>query len=233
MWVLVPIALLIFGLALLGIAAAFVAVAVAVVSHLFPVLLVVGGIWLLMKAATGSDERHRARRDVRTQRPGVYRSTAAPVARRPAQQRPVARPQAGPPRRDLPLDVQIKADQIRHKVSLLLSYADRFPPFSRDLYIVRQTAAEYLPRTLAVYLAVPGTNDPIVRGTGRTALQELRAQLALLDSSLDAITQKLQQQDLDGLLANRRFLEERFEVEGEVTRFEPPRWDSATRTRPA
>jgi len=71
-----------------------------------------------------------------------------------------------------------------------------------------------------------------VRGTGRTALQELRAQLALLDSSLDAITQNLQQQDLDGLLANRRFLEERFEVEGEVTRFEPLRWDSA-RTRPA
>src|SRR5262245_31703221 len=121
MWVLVPIALLIFGLVLLGIVAAFVAVAVAVVSHLFPVLLIVGGIWLLMKAATGSDARHRARRNVRAQRPGFCRLTPAPVARRPAQQRPAVWPQAAPPRRDLPLDVQIKADQIRHKVSLLLS----------------------------------------------------------------------------------------------------------------
>ena len=82
---------------------------------------------------------------------------------------------------------------------MLLGYADRFPPFSHDLYIVRQTAADYLPRTLAAYLAVPGTDDPIVRATGRTALEELRAQLALLDSRLDAITQNLQQQDLDGL----------------------------------
>jgi hypothetical protein len=213
MWLLVLIALIIVGLAVFGIVAAFLAVAFAVISYLFPVLLIVGGAWLLMKAAAGADERHRARRDARADRPGLYRPMAASVARRPVQQRPLVRPQAGPPRRELPLDVEIKADQIRHKVNVLLGYADRFPPFSRDLYIVRQTAAEYLPRTIAAYLAVPGTNDPIVHGTGRTALQELRAQLAMLDSSLDEITQNLQRQDLDGLMANRRFLEERFGME--------------------
>ena len=35
----------------------------------------------------------------------------------------------------------------------------------------------------------------------------------MLDASLDDITQNLQQRDLDGLVANRRFLEERFATE--------------------
>ena len=141
---------------------------------------------------------------------------ASQATHRPAQTRPSERPPSSPPRRELPVDVQVKVEQIRHKADVLLGYADRFPPFSQDLYIVRQTAAEYLPRTVAAYLAVPGTNDPIVRATGRTALEELRAQLAMLDARLDAITQNLQQRDLDGLLANRRFLEERFGLDDDV-----------------
>ena len=45
--------------------------------------------------------------------------------------------------------------EIRRKVEVLLSYADRFPPFSKDLFLVRQTASEYLPRTINAYLALP------------------------------------------------------------------------------
>jgi hypothetical protein len=116
------------------------------------------------------------------------------------------------PRRELPIDVQVKAEQIQRKADLLLGYADRFPPFSQSLHIVRQTAADYLPRTIEAYLALPGLSDPIVPTTGRTALTELRAQLQLLDVKLDDITLDLQQQDLDRMSANRRFLEERFGV---------------------
>jgi hypothetical protein len=47
-------------------------------------------------------------------------------------------------------------------------------------------------------------------GTTRTARQELRSQLDLLDQKLDDIAQDLQRQDADRLLANRRFLEARF-----------------------
>jgi hypothetical protein len=42
------------------------------------------------------------------------------------------------------------------------------------------------------------------------ALDELRAQLDLLDARLDDIARDLQRHDLDQLYANRRFLEERF-----------------------
>src|SRR5439155_20819665 len=77
---------------------------------------------------------------------------------------------------DLPIDVQVKVEQIRRKVDVLLGFADRFPPFSKDLYLVRQTASEYLPRTIDTYLALPKqTAEKPMTGNGKTALQELRA----------------------------------------------------------
>ena len=114
-------------------------------------------------------------------------------------------------------------EQIRRKADVLLGYADRFPPCSQDLHVVRQTAAEYLPRTIGAYLALAGDGDPEVGAGGKTALQELREQLQLLDSKLDDIAQDLQRQDLDRLLANRRFLEERFRLRERQPRVAPPR----------
>ena len=112
---------------------------------------------------------------------------------------------------ELPIDVQVKVEQIRRKVDVLLSYADRFPPFSQDLYLVRETASDYLPRTLNSFLSLPpeAVDRPLHPG-GKTARQELQGQLDLLDSKLDEIAQDLQRQDADRLLANRRFLESRF-----------------------
>jgi hypothetical protein len=203
MLIVVPIAvLLLLGLAL----SAILAIAFSLIAYALPVLLIVAGVWLVAKAFGGPHGRHGSHADRR--RP--YRPSAPHAPQRPAQRGPVQHRTAPTARREIPIDVQVKAEQIRHKVNVLLGYADRFAPFSRDLFIVRQTAAEYLPRTLDAYLAIPGTDDPLVRSTGRTALEELRAQLALLDARLDAITQNLQQRDLDGLAANRRFLEERF-----------------------
>src|SRR5262249_50028846 len=105
-------------------------------------------------------------------------------------------------------------------------YADRFPPFSQDLHIVRQTAADYLPRTVEAYLKLTGDRDPVVTATGRTALDELMAQLSLLDSKLDEIAQDLQRQDLNRRLANRRFLEERFKLRDDQQDGERPNGDT-------
>jgi hypothetical protein len=200
MWLLlIPLAL-VFTLVMLVLGA--VALIFAAVDAM-PWLLILVGIWLLMKAHRGAD--HVPART--TARP---RSRPAP---RPGPARPVQpSPPKPTPRRELPIDVQVKVEQIKRKADVLLGYADRFPPFSQDLHIVRQTTADYLPRTTEAYLALPGTDDPVVAATGKTALQELREQLELLDSKLDDIAQDLQRQDLDHLLANRRFLEERFRL---------------------
>ena len=217
MWLLIPLIILALLAIVLGVA---VAAVVAVVVKLGPVLLILLGAWLLMRALLGP-RGHR-------QAPGDRRGRAATDRRhRPAgaSARPEARPdQSEPPpqaaaRRELPIDVQIKVDQIRRQADMLLGYADRFPPFSQDLHIVRQTAADYLPRTVEAYLRLPGVDEPLVASRGKTALDELREQLELLDSKLDEIAQDLQRQDLERMLANRRFLEERFGMEdGETPR---------------
>jgi hypothetical protein len=213
-WLLIPLLLLVLLVAaIVSAGAALVFGAGALVFGIlreWPWLLIVFGVWMLVRPGRG---RHRRR----WERPVA----PAPAASRPsAAASPEARPHPSPlpegegmgvaPRRELPIDLRVKVEQIRHKADVLLGYAERFPPFSADLHIVRQTAADYLPRTVDAYLALPGLDDPVIPESGKTALQELREQLLLLDSKLDDIAQDLQRQDIDHLLANRRFLEDRF-----------------------
>jgi hypothetical protein len=175
--------------------------------HWLGPLLLIWGFFMLMRGP-----RRRYRRDwARGESPRRSERNTAPPAGwdRPVQ--PTAAPSPKAPETALPIDVQVKVDQIQRKVEVLLQYADTFPPFSHDLYIVRRTAAEYLPRTIEAYLAVPKrTPDSVLPPPTQSPLDELKQQLQLLDSKLDEIAQDLQRKDLDGLLANRRFLEERF-----------------------
>src|SRR5215212_1139349 len=184
----VPIALLIlFVLVLLPIMG--VAAVVFGVVREMPWILVRLGLWILLRPHVGSrrhrrsDVSYRERRRRHQEAPSM--SAAQPVVA-------TVEAKVVPTKRELPIDVQVKVDQIKHKADMLLGYADRFPPFSHDLHLVRQTAADYLPRTLDTYLALPGTADPVVDGGGSTELMELRAQLDLLDSKLDEIAQDLQ-----------------------------------------
>jgi|SRR5579884_3258346 len=171
-----------------------------------PWLIVALVVWAVFAISGGSRRRRWDR----------HYYPSPPPSRAPAPSQTWSRPQPrlqppDPARTELPIDVQVKVEQIRRKVEVLLGYASRFPPFSKDLYLVRQTASEYLPRTIEAYLALPpGQGDRLLIATGKTALQELREQLDLLDSKLDEIAEDLQRQDLSRLLANRRFLEERF-----------------------
>jgi ABC-type nickel/cobalt efflux system permease component RcnA len=145
--------------------------------------------------------QHPARSETRPTREPLLAATSRPAADRQT---------------ELPIDLQVKVEQIRRKVDVLLGYADRFPPFSQDLFLVRQTATDYLPRTIEAFLAMPkqSTDKPMATD-GKTARQELKGQLDLLDSKLDEIAQDLQRQDADRLLANRRFLESRFGLRDE------------------
>jgi hypothetical protein len=136
--------------------------------------------------------------------PGAERSEPAEKKKNKPEEKPLKQS-------ELPIDIQVKVEQIRRKVDVLLGYADRFPPFSQDLYLVRQTASDYLPRTIDTYLSMPRpTAEKPLSTSGKTAHEELKAQLDLLDSKLDDIAQDLERQDTDRLLANRRFLEQRF-----------------------
>jgi hypothetical protein len=132
---------------------------------------------------------------------------------RPPRPVPPSRPQRPAWQRlgsGLPLDVQVKIEQIRHKIDVLLAQRERFPFGSEELYIVRATRDDYLPRTLDAFMAVPPPLRDHAMPSGKTPLQELKEQLALLDTKLDEVAEDLQRRNVDRLLANRRFLEERF-----------------------
>jgi hypothetical protein len=212
MWLLfIPVLILV---ALVVTAASLFAGVFWILGASWPWLLIALGAWMFLH----EDGRHRRRE--RHEHHGRWNKAprAVPAAgmAHPARQQPYDKrstktsPQPTP-QAELPIDVQVKVEQIRRKVEVLLGYADRFPPFSQDLYLVRQTATEYLPRTINAYLALtePAAEKPM-SPDGKTAHQELKAQLDLLDAKLDDIAQDLERQDTDRLLANRRFLEDRF-----------------------
>jgi hypothetical protein len=111
----------------------------------------------------------------------------------------------------LPPDIQLKVAKISRLIIELLPRTVGFPLGSEDLYVIERTATDYLPTTLQAYLTLPEAyaTTQAVEG-GRTPLQLLREQLQLLDDRLDEITEAVRQQDSERLVANGRFLEERF-----------------------
>ena len=205
MWLLIPVLILLVLMFTVG---AVLEGVFWLIGGAWPWLLIGLGVWMFWH----QDGRHRrGRRYASNVRPAPPQSAAASSSPTSPTRPRAAAPRSRARSSDLPIDVQVKVEQIRRKVDVLLGYADRFPPFSQDLHLVRQTASDYLPRTISTFLAMKAEDvDKILPSTGKTAREELKSQLDLLDTKLDDIAQDLQRQDADRLLANRRFLEARF-----------------------
>src|SRR5215469_12462281 len=115
----------------------------------------------------------RSSEDMRTRKAWKSESKSGPESKSGSESKSESKLKA-----ELPIDLQVKVEQIRRKVEVLLGYADRFPPFSQDLHLVRQTASDYLPRTVNAFLSMPqdAVDTPMASNGGRTARQELTAQ---------------------------------------------------------
>ena len=138
----------------------------------------------------------------------------------------------GASRVDLSLGAELSQDEITSRLSALVSTVKRraevdvyalvssiresivaLLPHSQDqnLYVVRQTALDYLPATLSGYLNLP----PMFRRMhpvkdGKTAHALLIEQLTLLDQKMKEALVSLHENDTQALLVNGRFLQERF-----------------------
>lgn len=111
----------------------------------------------------------------------------------------------------LPPEGLAKVNDILKRITEVLPNADSFPAGSQDLFVIQRMATDYLPATLQPYLALPPDYARTRQlANGRTALQILLDQLDLLDSKMEEIADAVHQKDRDRLLANGRFLEERF-----------------------
>jgi hypothetical protein len=111
----------------------------------------------------------------------------------------------------LPPDVMAKVQSIQQIILGILPRSGVLASDSPELYIVQRTATEYLPTALESYLNLPrayATLHPIQQG--KTSKQVLLDQLGLLESKMSEVADDVHRYDADRLLANGRFLEERF-----------------------
>ena len=77
--------------------------------------------------------------------------------------------------------------------------------------MVGRTATDYLPSALQAYVSLPRAYATLHKmQNGKTADQILGEQLTLLAAKMNEVADAVQKKDSNALLANGRFLEERF-----------------------
>jgi len=111
----------------------------------------------------------------------------------------------------VPPEVVAKLLSIRQIIVGILPRSGSLPPGSPELYLVERTATDYLPTALQAYLNLPqayATLHPVQ--DGKTPKQVLLDQLTLLEGKMNEVADDVHRNDSDRLLANGRFLEERF-----------------------
>jgi len=111
----------------------------------------------------------------------------------------------------VPPEVVERVRHISATVTETLPRTDGLGPGSSDLRILVRTATDYLPTTLQAYLDLPRAYaDRHVVHDGKTSLTILCDQLDVLSSKLDEVADAVNRSDTDRLLANGRFLAEKF-----------------------
>jgi len=109
----------------------------------------------------------------------------------------------------VPAEMWAKVDAIRQAIIAILARAQDLDP--EELFVVRRTAADYLPATLRNYTRLPeayATNQQLA--PGMTAYALLNEDLDLLESKLGEISDAIRHKDSDALVAHTRFLEAKF-----------------------
>jgi hypothetical protein len=104
-----------------------------------------------------------------------------------------------------------KLQSIADTIMGILPHYSEFPPGSPDLFVVGRTATDYLPSALQAYLNLPRAYATLHKmPNGKTADEVLNDQLTLIATKMNEVADAVHQKDSDALLANGRFLEEKF-----------------------
>ena len=111
----------------------------------------------------------------------------------------------------VPPEVFAKVQSIQQIILGILPRSGALPPGSPELFVVERTATDYLPTSLESYLNLPRAYATLHKmPNGKTADQVLDDQLTLLATKMDEVADDVHKKDSDALLANGRFLEEKF-----------------------
>ena len=111
----------------------------------------------------------------------------------------------------LPPDLTAKVEHISQTILEILPNVKASTIDRQDLFALERTVSDYLPKTIDAYLTLPRAyaNSRVVQD-GKTAKDLLGDQLDLIDEKMQAIGDAISKDDLNKLLAQGRFLEDRF-----------------------
>ena len=108
-------------------------------------------------------------------------------------------------------DLYAKAWRIRESILATLEAEGAENEADPNVYLIRQTALTYLPDAFATYLRMPRLlAEHRAIANGRTPHDVLLEQLDLMDRRLEDVADDIARHDSDKLLANGRFLAEKF-----------------------
>jgi hypothetical protein len=128
-------------------------------------------------------------------------------------------------------DLYEKVVSIQRSIVATLTVDSGGDPTDPNVYLIRQTALSYLPEAFDSYLRMPrATAERRLVADGRTPHDVLLDQLDLMDRRLADVADDMARHDSDKLLANGRFLAEKFGVSS--LRLEPGQGTGALRTLP-
>ena len=111
----------------------------------------------------------------------------------------------------VPPDILTKVQNITASIQDILPRIADVNSGDYNIYVIRQTALEYLPETLQNYLNLPrafARLHPLKNG--KTAQQLLSEQLDLLEAKMREIVEDFHHDDAQQLLVHGRFLEQKF-----------------------
>lgn len=107
--------------------------------------------------------------------------------------------------------VSARVELLCAAIEQVLPRASELGPGSQEMHVLVRTATDYLPSALQPYLALPrlyAEHKPLT--DGRTAAQVLCAQLDVMNARMQDIVDAVLRADGDRLIANERFLEDKF-----------------------
>ncbi len=109
-------------------------------------------------------------------------------------------------------DVFQRCGSIAHSiVATLPADGAGVDPADPNVNLIRQTALSYLPQALDAYLAIPRIYaERKTLDNGKTAHDVLMEQLNVMDGKMHEVAEDIAKNDTDRLMANVRFLQERF-----------------------
>ena len=118
----------------------------------------------------------------------------------------------------VPPQVSALVASISQSIVAILPTLSKDNVSDQNTYTIRQTALEYLPETLQNYLKLPAAFRSLYPvQDGKTATALLVEQLTLLDGKMKEIVSNYLANDTQALIANGRFLQDKFKSEDFLT----------------